>query len=106
MARICPERLRELVIDDARVLVPERASIGDVVPRDVVAITTLEPDGSSRLLTRREFAGPLPAGFTTHLTHVEKGGTAASPAQPIKALVSNCGPAFQPTAPPAGCKGI
>ncbi len=73
MARFNSQKFRRVYVDNVEVEVPHTAVIGDLVSRDVVAVSTREPDGSSRLLSRREFDEPLPPGFTTHLTHIEKG---------------------------------
>jgi len=74
MAKPNPQRLKSLVIDGERVLAPESATIADLVPAEVSAVTVHDPGGDSRLLSRAEFNRPLPEGFTTHLTHVAKGG--------------------------------
>lgn len=77
MAKPNPERLKSLVIDGESVLAPESATIADIVPADVRAVTVQDAGGGSRLLARSEFNRPLPPGFTTHLTHVAKGGLGA-----------------------------
>lgn len=74
MAKPNPQRLKSLVIDGESVFAPESASIADVVPVEVKAVTVHDAGGGSRLLSRGEFNRPLPEGFTTHLTHVAKGG--------------------------------
>lgn len=79
MAKPNPQRLKALVIDGENVLAPEMASIEDVVPREVQAVTVFDAGGKSQLLPRSEFNRPLPEGFTTHLTHVAKGGHLAVP---------------------------
>ena len=73
MARMNAEKLRQIYIDQAPMMVPESARITDLVPANVLAVSTVERDGSTRLLGRGQFNQSLPANFTTHLTHVEKG---------------------------------
>lgn len=74
MAKLNPQKLKPIVIDGESVLVPPDASIRDMVPSDVNAVTVYDGAGKSQLLARSEFDRPLPTGFTTHLTHVAKGG--------------------------------
>jgi len=73
MAKLNPQRLKSLIIDGETVFAPENASISDVVPVEVNAVTVYDQSGKSQLLTRNDFQRPLPEGFTTHLTHVAKG---------------------------------
>ena len=73
MAKLNNQRLKSVIIDGETILAPEMASVSDVVPIDVKAVTVYETSGGSRLIPRSEFNRPLPEGFTTHLTHVEKG---------------------------------
>jgi hypothetical protein len=75
MAKLNTQRLKPVTIDGETVLAPELASIADVVDVDVHAVTVYDPSGRSQLLQRGQFDRPLPAGFTTHLTHVAKGGS-------------------------------
>lgn len=74
MAKFNPQKLTPIIIDGESLLAPQDASIRDLVPPDVMAVTVLDRGGNSQLLPRSEFDRPLPAGFTTHLTHVAKGG--------------------------------
>lgn len=74
MAKFNPQRLKSLIVDGEVVHAPESASISDVVPTSVNAVTVFdESSGKSQLLPRSQFQRPLPDGFTTHLTHVAKG---------------------------------
>ena len=73
MAKLNPQRLKSVVIDGESMFAPEFATVSDVVPIDVKAVTVYDHSGGSRLIPRSEFDRPLPEGFTTHLTHVEKG---------------------------------
>ena len=73
MAKFNPQRLKSLIVDGEVVCAPESASISDVVPTSVNAVTVFDESGKSQLLARSEFQRPLPEGFTTHLTHVAKG---------------------------------
>ena len=73
MAKLNTQRLKSVVIDGESILAPEYATVSDVVPKDVKAVTVYDQSGASRLIPRSEFNRPLPEGFTTHLTHVEKG---------------------------------
>jgi len=62
---------KPVVVDGEFTEVPVKATVADVVPRDVTSIFT--PDG--RLITRDDFARvPVPAGFETNLSPINKGG--------------------------------
>ncbi len=74
MAKFNPQRLKPVEMDGERFMAPEFSTIGDVVSADVNAVTVYNPSGGSQLIPRSQFNRPLPEGFTTHLTHVEKGG--------------------------------
>ena len=74
MAKLDPKRLKSVTIDGETIFAPEMASVSDVVPNDVTAVTVYDASGGARLIPRSEFNRPLPEGFATHLTHVEKGG--------------------------------
>ncbi|MDP1740953.1 hypothetical protein [Polaromonas sp.] len=74
MAKFNPQRLKPIIVDGETVFAPENATIGDVVPGDVNAVTVFDEAGKGQLLPRSAFRRPLPEGFDTHLTHVAKGG--------------------------------
>lgn len=74
MAKFNPKGYKSVDIDGVNCLAPERSSLSDILPQDVNAVTIYEPNGNGQLIPRSQFNRPLPDGFTTHLTHVEKGG--------------------------------
>ena len=73
MAKLKPNALREVVVDGVQTFVPEASTIGDLVPEEVTAVTTVDGSGASRLIARRDFAQLVPEGFMTHLTAISKG---------------------------------
>lgn len=73
MAKYNPQRLKTVEMDGEKFAVPEHSTLSDVLPADVSAVTVYDSAGGSQLVQRSQFNRPLPAGFTTHLTHVEKG---------------------------------
>ena len=76
MAKFNPQRLKSVQMDGEKFMTPEFSTIADLVPADVSAVTVYHPSGRSQLIPRSQFNRALPEGFTTHLTHVEKGGEA------------------------------
>jgi hypothetical protein len=73
MARFNPQKLKLISVDGESIMAPESSTILDMVPPIVNAITTFDSEGKQTLIPRSEFNRQLPEGFTTHLTHVEKG---------------------------------
>lgn len=88
MAKLNTQRLKTVLIDGESLLAPADARIVDVVPREVTAVSSIDPvSGKSQLIQRSEFNRPLPEGFTTHLTHVSKGSM--QPGTPIAHTKTN-----------------
>ena len=84
MAKFNPKGYKSFDVDGMPCLAPERATLRDILPQDVSAVTVYEPNGSGQLIPRSEFNRPLPEGFTTHLTHVEKGAGEVERTKPIE----------------------
>jgi hypothetical protein len=75
MAKFNPKGFKTTYVDGVECLAAERSTLADILPADVSAVTVYEPSGGSQLIPRSQFNRPLPEGFTTHLTHVEKGAS-------------------------------
>lgn len=68
-------KLKEMYIDGVATQVPEKARISDVVGSDVSSIETQNPvSGKFELIGRDQFNQDVPAGMTTNLTPIAKGG--------------------------------
>ena len=74
MAKFKTDGLQRVVIDGEGVFVPEGSTLGDVLPREVSSVQTVDArTGQTHLVPRSRFAMAVPAGFTTHLTPISKG---------------------------------